>query len=56
MLKKNYIACVNSKIDAYFKFFFLIDLMYEELKLEFVYVHFVGITKDGTKDMNMPVF
>jgi len=30
--------------------------MYEELKLKFVYVHFVGITMDGTKDMNMPVF
>jgi hypothetical protein len=31
----------------------LIDLiMYEALKLAFVYVNFVGITMDGTKDMN----
>ena len=33
-------------------FFYLIDLIYEALKLEFVYVYFVGITIDGTKDMN----
>ena len=34
-------------------FFHLIDLiMYEALKLAFVYVNFIGITMDGTKDMN----
>jgi hypothetical protein len=33
-------------------FLYLIDLMYDALKLEFVCVHFVGITMDGTKDMN----
>jgi len=46
---------VSSNVTDY-TFFYSIYLMYEVLKLEFVYVNFLGITMDGTKYMNYTIF
>jgi hypothetical protein len=46
MLKKKIISLVSiEKLMLIANFFYLIDLMYEALKLEFVYVNVVGWNK-----------